>query len=81
MHSPNIWHHNPQPDDIDQEIEKIDEIDVKHPWVASRFGGDGHLLHVDVVLVAQDPGVGVEAMGAKVEDDEDWLQPWEWDCL
>lgn len=50
---------------------------MQHPWVAPRFGGDGHLFHVDVVLVAEDPGVGVEAVGAKVEDDEDWLQPWE----
>lgn len=69
MYSPNIRNDNPQPDNIDEEIDQIDEVDMQHPRVAGRFSSYGHLFHVDIVLIAEDPRVWVEAVGAEVQHD------------
>ena len=73
MYSPNIGNHNPQPDHINEEVEQINEVDVQHPRVAPGLRSHWHLFHVYVVLVAEDPRVGVEAMGAEIQYDENWF--------
>lgn len=66
MYSTNIRDDNPEPDQVDEEVQQVDEVDVEHSRVAGRFSGHGHVFHVDVVLVAEDSRVWVEAVGTQV---------------
>lgn len=67
MQSSDVRTDDPQPNEVDEEVENIHHVHMQHPRKTPRDRWHRHVLHIHAVLAHDDAREGVEAMGAEVQ--------------